>query len=70
MTSISGEKRRYRKGGRTNREEYNAYMRHYVREKYHNNEEFRLKEMARNKLRYHKLKEEQLANLATYSKTI
>jgi hypothetical protein len=63
MTSTSGEKRRYRKGGHTNREDYNTYMRHYVREKYHNNEEFRLKEIARNKLRYYKLKEERLTNL-------
>jgi hypothetical protein len=59
-------KRRYRKGGRaSHREEYNAYMRHYMREKYRNDKEYRLNELARKKLRYYKLKEDRLANLTT-----
>jgi hypothetical protein len=64
-------KRNYRKGGRaSHREEYNVYMRHYMREKYRNDKEYRLNELARKKLRYFKLKEEKLANLATFDKAI
>jgi hypothetical protein len=64
-------KRNYRKGGRaSHREEYNVYMRHYVREKYRNNTDYRLNELARNKLIYYKLKEQKLANLTTVDKAI
>jgi hypothetical protein len=61
---------KYRTEGlKHNREKYNAYMRDLMRNKYRNNAEYILKEQPRNKLRYHRLKQGKLANLATDSKT-
>jgi hypothetical protein len=44
-------------------------MRDLMRHKYINNAEYRLKEQTINTLRYHRLKQDKLANLATDSKT-